>query len=130
MSFRSTLRALPLVALLPFCALADDDRVEHFQGEPAETLEEAVSHLNEGNAQLRTLLAGEITEQDMADIHELSYTLENAVARLQKELKVLGVVLEDVHLASEAFNEDTVAASGRAYLEMIEQLEGLEAVQE
>lgn len=130
MSFRSIARALPLLALLPFCTLADDERVEHFQGKPAETLEEAVAHLNEGNVQLRALLAGEITEQDMADIHELSYTLENAVGRLQRELKALGVVLEDVHLASEALDKDTVAASGRDYLELIEQLEGLEAIRE
>ena len=124
MKLTRALCLLPLCALLSWPALADDP-VDHYAGKPSETLEEAVKNFTEGNARLRELLSGEVSNQDMADIHELSYTIENAVATLRREMNVLAVVLEDVHIASERFNQDTVSASGKAYLDMADTLETL-----
>lgn len=124
MKLTRTLLLLPLCSLLS-SPLAADDPVDHYAGEPSETLADAVQNFTEGNARLRELLSGEVSNQDMADIHELSYTLENAVATLRREMNVLAVVLEDVHLASESFNQDTVSASGKAYLDMADTLEAL-----
>ncbi len=115
---------LPLFSALSLPLVADDS-VDHYAGKPSETLAEAVKNFTEGNARLRELLSGEVTNQDMADIHEVSYTLENAVAKLQRELNVLAVVLEDVHLASESFNQNTVSASGKAYMDIADTLEAL-----
>lgn len=119
-----SLCTLPLLALLAWSAVADDP-VDHYSGEPSETLEQAVENFTEGTEQLRELLSGEVSEQDMADIHQLSYTLENAVAKLSEELEALGVALEDVHLASEDFDEGTVVDRGKVYMNIADTLRKL-----
>jgi hypothetical protein len=108
------------VALLGCCAavaFAQTDRVEHFKGLPAETLEQAVENFSVYNGRLQEVLdKGTLTAEDLATVHELTYTLENALAKIDTELTTLAETLEEVHLASEAADIGRVETAGQAYL--------------
>lgn len=93
------------------------ESVDHFEGEPAETLEQAVANLSEYNAKLAAIVdKGELSDADHARIQELTYTLENALARIKKEIDVMAEDLEAVHLASEQRAADVVTDKAPAYL--------------
>ncbi len=104
-------------------AMANDheeehDRAEHFEGKPAETLEEAVANFSEGNQQLAEMLAsGELTNEQMGELHILTYTLENALQKIDQEMESIAVSLEEVHLGSETLDQERVASNGADYLE-------------
>lgn len=91
--------------------------MDHFEGKPAPTLQAAMDNLETGNEQLRSLLAGDLSATDMGRVHEVTYTLENALARIAEAREEAATVLEEVHLASERNDVDTVQADGDAYLE-------------
>lgn len=122
MTVKHSLLLLPLLAALTFPALAED-RAAHFAGKPADTLQQAVSNFSEGNQELRQLLNGELSNEDLGKIHMLSYTLENALGKLNEEMQVLSVLLEQVHLASETGKTQVVKGSGKAYMEIVDTLE-------
>lgn len=93
------------------------DRADHFKGKPSETLEQALLNFNQTNTQLETLLKKpKLQGEDMAIIHELTYTLENALAKIQDELGSVAQSLEEVHLASEKADTSTVRTQGKKYL--------------
>jgi hypothetical protein len=50
-------------------------------------------------------------------VHELTYTLENAIARMQEELEQIAEKLEEVHVASEQQDGVKVRALTPAYLD-------------
>lgn len=122
MMFKRSLMMLPFLAAMSWSAQAED-RLDHYQGKPADTLEQAIANFAEGNRELRQLLEGKVSDADLARVHELSYTLENALGKMNKEMKVLAMLLEQVHLASETAKAETVQGSGRAYLEIVDTLE-------
>lgn len=96
----------------------DTDRAEHFEGEEAANLEEAVANLVAYNDRLEELLKqDELSAEDMNQIHNYSYTLENALQKVQEETQTVAANLEEVHLASERMDEETVRAQGEVYLE-------------
>ncbi|MEX0387047.1 DUF6746 family protein [Spiribacter onubensis] len=99
--------------------LAQADGVDHFEGEPSRTVAEAWDNLETGNEQLKALINGELSPVEMAEVHEVTYTLENALARLAEAHETSAVNLEEVHLASERNDTETVRANGEAYLEAI-----------
>jgi len=97
---------------------ADSDRPAHARGEPSETLEQAVSNLSEYNGKLDTLLAkGELNAQDLHEVHMLTYTLENALQKIQADLEETAAVLEEVHIASETNKPEVVKEKGQVYLQ-------------
>ncbi|MBK1697638.1 DUF6746 family protein [Rhodovibrio salinarum] len=99
-------------------ALADSDgQVQHYKAKPAPNLEVAVKNLREYNQKLDELLSQEMTVENMEKIHQLSYTLENALQRVDKDLKNIASVLEGMHLASEKRNEKAVKDNAETYLE-------------
>ncbi|MBK5938784.1 hypothetical protein CCR96_05865 [Halochromatium roseum] len=106
---------------------ADDlspDGRPHFTGKQADSVEEAFRHFEEGNEKLKQYLNGDSIEgADLAHIHELTYTLENAIAKMQAALVSLTTSLEEVHLASERGDLDVVLESGREYLLMADQFD-------
>lgn len=97
-------------------ALADDDRPDHFKGLPANTLEQALANLNAYNEKLQAALTGELGAETMGEIHVLSYTLENALLKIEKEVDELKDTLEEVHQASEHMKTDKVKQQGNKYL--------------
>jgi hypothetical protein len=108
---------LAAVSLLLSTPVVASD-VDHYEGKKAETLEEAVTNLREYNGRLEALLdKEELSAEDHAAVHELSYTLENALQRIEKELPGIAADLESVHLASERLEDETVRGDGRRYLE-------------
>lgn len=107
-----------LLASMAPLALAEVERVAHFQGEPSHTLEEALENFSQGNAQLAEILAqGELDGSAIFAVHELTYTIENALEKLREELEELAEVLEEVHVASERNDAETVQDRGEIYLE-------------
>jgi len=113
-------------ALASPAALASDDD-DHFEGLPAETLDEALINLRSNLPALETALAGELYEVSMNEIHELTYTLENAMERVRLEVIALQAELEALHLASEQWEADGVRRHGAAFSQGAAKLAGGEA---
>lgn len=100
-----------------------EDEIRHFQGVKPASLAEAVAVFSDYNQQLEAILAkGTLDAVDMHNIHELTYTLENALETIEDELEQLAELLEDVHQATEHGETDKALRQGRAYLEMARQL--------
>jgi len=113
---------LTAVVLL-FTAPVSASEVDHYQGKEADTLEEAVANLREYNGHLQELLdKEELTAGDLEKVHQLTYTLENALKRINTELGGIAGDLETVHLASERREVETVRAKGRAYIDQVDTL--------
>lgn len=115
MTRRLRLIALPIALALSFAVAAQDERPAHYSGEPADSMPQALANLAGYNARLQALLAED--EVDLHTVHELTYTLENALQRIQADVAGAAEALEEVHLASEAADAETVKARGRVYLE-------------
>ena len=110
---------LSLILASPLALASEDEheRAEHFEGKPAETLEEALNNFAQYNKKLRTLLKqDELSAKEMQKVHKLTYTLENALGKMDEEIDGLEENLEAVHLASERADEETVRGKGEAYL--------------
>lgn len=118
--------AMTLLAalLVTGTAVADDnDRPDHFDGKPADTLKAAVSNFSEGNQRLAELLkADTLDDKQLAEIHQLSYTLENALAKIDDEVESMAESLEKVHVGSETGAPEQVTESGHTYLEAAQTL--------
>lgn len=94
-----------------------EEQARHFKGLAASDLQTAVNNFSEYNNRLETALSGDLTDADLAAIHELTYTLENALEKINVDLEELAQTLEKVHVASETFNRDALKEAGPAYLE-------------
>lgn len=113
-TLKLTTAAAALIFALPTFA---DDKYEHFKGEPSKTLEQAVANFSEYNNRLEKVLAGELTPEAMNEVHQLTYTLENALGKLDSELADIAERLEKVHKASEHADPGTVKKQGMVYLD-------------
>ncbi|CAE6516423.1 hypothetical protein C8R30_10724 [Nitrosomonas nitrosa] len=104
---------------LSFSAMIQaEERPDHFKGKPSETLEQAVANFSEYNGKLADLLAKDaLSLQDLHQVHELTYTLENALEKLNAELTELANTLEAVHVASENGDAKTTKEQGARYLD-------------
>lgn len=117
------LSALSLALLFSAAGLASERVVDHYQGKPAASLPEAVANFSEYNAKLEAILAqGSLSAADLHSIHELTYTLENALKRINQDFAALGETLEQVHMASETADNVTVQQQGQAYLQAARQV--------
>lgn len=94
-----------------------DEKFDHFPSVAAPNTQVALCNLASFNKQLG-LLANKkaLSAEEMVKVHELTYTLENAVQRLQSDLNTIAADLEKVHKASERLDGQTVNQSGQAYL--------------
>jgi len=112
------LKAVSLALFLGVCAVVTaDGRADHFTGLPADTLEQAAANFSEYNTRLAAILGrNELTAEDMHNIHVLTYTLENALERINAELAVLADTLEELHVASETADYEGAKKHGAAYL--------------
>lgn len=118
MKIQTALLAGAVFALSLTSVAHADERPDHFKGEASPTLAAAMANLGEYNAQLAAILAkDELGPEDTAQIHELTYTLENALAKISSEVEGLEETLEDVHVASERYEVEVVKTQGRRYLD-------------
>lgn len=124
MKFSAVLLSASLAFTTPGVLLAsDDDRPDHFKGEPSETLEQAVRNFSEYNQKLANMLQQQnLSAEELYRIHNLTYTLENALGKIEDEIEILEEVLEEVHKASERADADTVSARGKVYLDKAQTL--------
>lgn len=113
---RASSLALVTVIFLSQLSVANE-RPDHFEGKPSPSLEVALAHLTEYNQKLAELIAQEtLSPGDLQQVHQLTYTLENALEKLGVERERLAELLEQVHKASEHADSQTVQSSGREYL--------------
>lgn len=117
---------LASLALLSFApgsfASGPGESITHYKGKPAETLPEAVTNFSEYNARLETILKGDVSDAAMAKVHELTYTLENALAKMNEEMTQLTEKLEQLHQASEKLDQRAVMQHGGEYLSVSRQI--------
>ncbi|MGR2740586.1 DUF6746 family protein [Billgrantia sp. Q4P2] len=112
-----------LLSGLVVAATAQASSTDHFKGEPADTLSQAVANFSETNQQLAELLAqDELSITDLGTVHELTYTLENALEKIQEEVATMAIDLEEVHLGSETGDFERVQSHGADYLEAAQTL--------
>src|SRR5690554_1189516 len=110
-------------AFIKDAVASDDDRISHYKGEASPTLEAAVKNLTEFNQKLEAILASDDMDiRKLAEIHQLTYTLENALERLDEELEAIEETLEEVHVGSETGKFDQVRSAGKEYLEHVRKL--------
>lgn len=104
-------------------AEATDQRIEHYEAQSSESLQQALDNLRHYNGELQRILqGGELSDDDMVAVHELTYTLEVALERLRNDLGDAAVTLEDVHVASETLDRGKVRDQGQRYLEVLKQV--------
>lgn len=123
MNIKAFVSAMTLTAGL--CAtgsvVASDTNPAHFKGKTSDTLEQAVANFKEYNKKVKQELeADELTPFNMVEIHELTYTLEIALAKIHTELGKLKDVLEELHTASENMDSHAAKEHGEAYLKIAE----------
>tara|TARA_B100000929_G_C15406681_1_gene386540 strand:- start:92 stop:550 length:459 start_codon:yes stop_codon:yes gene_type:complete len=124
--FYTIITALFLAISMPSFA-EEEQQYQHFKPEPSDNLHQAIMNLTKYNAELQKIIEGDMPPEDMAKVHELTYTLEVALARLSKELGVAANSLEEVHLGSEAMNKQRVEGFGKSYLETLNHVLGKHA---
>lgn len=108
-----TAAAITLGYLLPATA----EEVTHYAPEPSRTLEQAVANFTSYNERLADVLARDpLTVADMEEVHEYTYTLEIALAKINEELGALPGVLEEVHQTSEGGDPERLRDAAEAYL--------------
>ncbi len=113
-TFAATL-ALGLAALP---AIASED-VDHYAAEPSETLVEALRILDEYNAKVAAVMArDDLSVADMEEVHQYTYTMEQAVARIATETEDIAAALEEVHLSSEGDDPSALRENVATYLDM------------
>lgn len=111
-----------MISGLLVCNAMAEERPDHFKGKAADTLQQAVSNFSEYNQKLKNLLSAELTPQSMAEIHQLTYTIEVALEKIHSETAKLKDTLEEVHIASERMDMATAKRSGDAYIEAAQTL--------
>lgn len=80
---------------------SDDTKVDHYEAKEFSNAKEALTALvSTSNAMAALAADTELDGTKMEKIHQISYTTENAVAKLGAGKK-LAAALEEVHLASE-----------------------------
>lgn len=123
---KHSLSACILAATLAFGAHSfAEERVEHFKGLPSPDLATAVKNFSEYNELLAQQLNGELTPQALADIHQLTYTLEIALEKINQEMAALADTLEEVHVASETSAPEKLVEEGKKYMQAVAELKKL-----
>lgn len=116
--------AAAAVALAGAVAGIAEERVSHYEPETSETLAQAMDNFVTYNRRMEEIIARDpLTVDDMEEVHELTYTLEVALARINEELGALPTVLEEVHLSSEGDNPARLRGVAEVYLEQAKLLD-------
>ncbi len=121
MKYITLIAAIALATGFAAPALASENEkeaFEHYRAEKAETLEQAVKNFSEHNKQVAKVLEKDaLSPDDVEQIHEATYTLEEALDRIEEGMEELEETLETLHRASEAHQEAAVREAGKTYLE-------------
>ncbi len=117
---KTLLKRLTLTGLVLMSSnvMADDtERVKHFKGITASSAMEARSILADYNGKLAVIASKDKLEMtDVAEIHMLTYTLENQLEYLEDDLERVAEQLEVLHKLSETAQVDRAKAQANVYL--------------
>ena len=120
---KNMLKLILISGLLSVHSLSLASESKHFKGEQVETLEQAVKSFSANNKKFAAMIQdGEIDLKEMGEIHQLTYSMENALKKIKSELEKTEELLEEVHEASEHGQTKTVLKDGRKYLEKAQTL--------
>ena len=101
-----------------FSSLVGATEVNHFKGAASPDLKSALCNLQNFDKKMAKLVGKKKMEmEDLAEIHELTYTLEVAVQKVQSELNVVAEELEKAHKGSEVLAEAKVKKAAQEYLD-------------
>jgi len=115
--------SIVLGSALSISSLGFASESKHFKGEQVETLEQAVKSFSANNKKFAAMIQdGEIDLKEMGEIHQLTYSMENALKKIKSELEMAEELLEEVHEASEHGQTETVLKDGQKYLEKAQTL--------
>lgn len=102
---------------------AAEEKLGHFKGKSSETLEEALNNFSQYNHKLSEILNQKtLSPVDMQHVHELTYTLENALEKINASMIELAALLEAVHVGSESGDTTATQTEGVRYLDMARQI--------
>jgi hypothetical protein len=100
-----------------------DEKYNHFPSIESTDFKTAFCNIERYNEKMITITNKPVlTSLDMLKIHELTYTLENAINFIKVSLENVSQNLEDVHKASERLDQKTIHASGEKYLKATKRL--------
>lgn len=109
---------LPITVTVALASPLAAEEIDHYAPEPSETFAEAVANFNEYNSKVSMLLEkDDLTVADMEEIHQYTYTIEVALAKINETLAALPATLEEVHLASEDGEPGELRSLAEAYLQ-------------
>ena len=108
-------------------SLADDKPVQHLKVEDITTASEADSVFNQTTLQLKSMQS--LNEQELHDIHMITYSLEKAIAYYvvnsngdqKMSAEKIAEVVEQIHLASENGKQGKVRTYLDEYFELADQ---------
>ena len=113
--FTFALAGLAVIAVMP---AAGQEGIDHYAGEKPDSIVQAFEYFAEYNEKVAAVLATEELDiDDLAAIHEMTYTLENSLEKIRQELDTLADTLEALHVASETADLQGTRSLGEAYLE-------------
>lgn len=113
---KKTVKLACVSALLMISSAQADDDYDHFPSLQAPDLRTALCNLRSYNKKLSEITSKtELSAVDMVKVHELTYTLENAIIQMQKDLVTIAANLEEVHLASERLDQKAIGEFGSKY---------------
>ncbi len=93
------------------------DRTSHYEPVSSNNLTEAMANFSNYNEKLASILRKKALSVDaMEDIHQITYTLEEAIVVMRTELGALAETLEALHLSSEEHSPAATLKHGSAYL--------------
>lgn len=96
--------------------ISADEKYNHFPSLDAPDLKTALCNLKSYNDKLLAITKHEsLSAVDMVKVHELTYTLENALVKMQSDLAIMAADLEEVHLASEKLDQDSLKQYNKKY---------------
>ena len=106
--------------LLSAQASDQDERIDHYEGHTFETEIEAFDALKNKTEDVAKILSAEtLDDQKMEQIHEISYIMEDAVAKIKNsasfDFSKLSENLETLHLASEDHEAEKLRNAFKAY---------------
>ena len=113
--------AASLIFILSAPTFATD--VDHYKGKPSPNLQSALCHLQSHDTDLQAMVSNETMKvEDLAKLHQMTYTMEVALQKVQEELVKAAESLEKVHKASEVLAGDKVKSAASEYLNITQLL--------
>ena len=99
------------------------EQLEATEGQPIETLKQAVDALALNNDLLEVLLdKPELTDSDLAIIQRLTETIESALHKVDEEIDIMIEQVLEVRAGADGQEQERIRDSGQDYLERIKTL--------